>query len=77
MYSEPSNLGDAPGEFMDAGADLVAIQSIWAAGSGADSAVGRVNGDHSGAASFYVNIVGGIGKRCRSYWQHCDHARFI
>ena len=62
---------------MDAGADLVAIQSIWAAGSGADSAVGRVNGNYSGAASFYVNIVSGIGKRRRSCWQYGDHARFI
>ena len=36
---------------MDAWADLVAVQSVWAAGSGADSAVGGVNGDHGGAAS--------------------------
>ena len=36
---------------MDAWADLVAIQGVWAAGSGADSAVDRVNGDHGGAAS--------------------------
>ena len=62
---------------MDAGADLVAVQGVWAAGSGTDSAVGGINGDHSGAASFYVNIVGGISKRCRSYWQYGDHARFI
>ena len=36
---------------MDAWADLVVIQGVWAAGSSADSTVGRVNSDHGGAAS--------------------------
>ena len=62
---------------MDAWADLVAIQSIWAAGSGADSTVSGIDGDHSGAASFYVDIMSGIRKGCRSCWQYGDHARFI
>ena len=34
---------------MDAGADLVAIQSVRTAGSGTDTAVGGIDGDHSEA----------------------------
>ena len=62
---------------MDAWADLVAIQSVWAAGSGTDSAVGRINGDHRGAAALYVDIVGGIGQIFTSRVRGGDHARFI
>ena len=46
---------------METWADLVLIQCVWAAGCGADSAVGSVDGNDGGAAAFNVNIVGGIG----------------
>ena len=46
---------------MEPWADLVLIKCVWAAGCGADSSVGRVDGDDGGAAAFNVNIVGGIG----------------
>ena len=46
---------------MEPWADLVLIQRVWAAGCGADSAVGSVDGDYGGAAALYINIVGGIG----------------
>jgi len=49
---------------MDPWVDLVLIQRIRAAGCGADSAVGGIDCDHGGTASFYINIMRGIGKSC-------------
>ena len=46
---------------MEPWADFVPIKCVWAAGCGADSAVGSVDSDNGGAAAFNVNIVGGIG----------------
>ena len=46
---------------MEPWADLVLIKCVGAAGRGADSAVGSVDGDDGGAAAFNVNIVGDVG----------------
>ena len=45
---------------MEPWADLVLIQCVWAAGCGADTAVGAIDSYDGGAAAFNVNIVGGI-----------------
>jgi len=66
-----------PGEFIQAWLDLVLIQGVWAAGSGADSAVGRIDGDHGGAAALYVDIVGGSGQIFTACVRGGDHAWFI